>query len=145
MVQSTQIRAELNLLGSNEGTNQIMETRNSRFINCTVIDALSTEPRELHIAVENGEIAEVSGSAFPDNSDIQTIDLGDACLAPGLIDGHTHLSLAGDGRPYVEMFAETDWPFRIAGVVDDFDPKLYVKPRKSLKLMCREIQFGFGF
>ena len=36
------------------------------------------------------------------------IDLGDdACLALGLIDGHTHLSLAGDGRPYVEMFCAT--------------------------------------
>ena len=47
-----------------------MENRNSRFANCTVIDALSTEPREVHIAVENGEIAEVSGSAFSHNSDI---------------------------------------------------------------------------
>ena len=27
--------------------------------------------------------------------DAQLINLGDACLAPGLIDGHTHLSLAG--------------------------------------------------
>ena len=89
MVQSTQIRAELNLLGSNEGTNQIMETRNSRFINCTVIDALSTEPREVHIAVENGEIAEVSGSAFPDNSDIQNIDLKNKYLL--LPDRNLHL------------------------------------------------------
>ena len=26
----------------------------------------------------------------------------------------------------------------------DFDPKLYVRPRKSLKVMAREIQFGFA-
>ena len=26
----------------------------------------------------------------------------------------------------------------------DFDPKQYVKPRKSLKVMCREIQMGFA-
>ena len=36
------------------------------------------------------------------------IDLGTACITPGLIDGHTHLSLAGDGRTYVEMFADSD-------------------------------------
>lgn len=29
----------------------------------------------------------------------QTVDLGTACLAPGLIDGHTHLSLADNRRP----------------------------------------------
>ena len=73
-----------------------MENRNSRFVNCTVIDALSTEPREVHIAVENGEIAEVSGSAFSHNSDIQTIDLRNKYLLPGLWDVHTHI---GRGIP----------------------------------------------
>ena len=38
----------------------------------------------------------------------ETVDLGDATLTPGLIDGHTHLSLAGDGRDYTQMFSETD-------------------------------------
>ena len=38
----------------------------------------------------------------------ETVDLGDATLTPGLIDGHTHLSLAGDGRDYAQMFSETD-------------------------------------
>lgn len=28
--------------------------------------------------------------------------------------------------------------------VPDFDPKLYVRPRKSLKVMCRDIQLGFA-
>ena len=40
--------------------------------------------------------------------DIDVIDLGSACLTPGLIDGHTHLSLSGDGRSYVEMFSDAD-------------------------------------
>ncbi len=39
-------------------------------------------------------------------------------------------------------FVDTDFPFRIAGDVNDFDPKQYVKPRKALKVMCRPIQFG---
>lgn len=43
-----------------------------------------------------------------------------------------------------ELFQGTSWPFRIGGIIEDYDPKLYVKPRKSMKLMCREIQFGFG-
>ena len=31
---------------------------------------------------------------------------------------------------------------RIAAEVKDFDPKQYITPRKSLKVMCREIQLG---
>jgi imidazolonepropionase-like amidohydrolase len=33
-------------------------------------------------------------------ADIRVMDLGSACVTPGLIDGHTHRSLAGDGRNY---------------------------------------------
>ena len=43
-----------------------------------------------------------------------------------------------------EVYADTKWPFRIGGIVEDFEPKQHIKPRKSMKLMCREIQFGFG-
>ena len=46
------------------------------------------------------------------------IDLGDCCLAPGLIDGHTHLSLAGDGRSYVEMFSESDEMMTLSGAMN---------------------------
>ena len=35
-------------------------------------------------------------------------------------------------------------PPGIAAEVRDFEPKLYVKPRKSLKVMSREIQFAFA-
>jgi hypothetical protein len=34
-------------------------------------------------------------------------------------------------------------PLRFAATVDaTFDPRQYIKPRKSLKVMCREIQLG---
>lgn len=36
------------------------------------------------------------------------VDLGGACLLPGLIDGHTHSSLPGDGRPYAAQIAISD-------------------------------------
>lgn len=41
-------------------------------------------------------------------------------------------------------FNGTDWCFRIAAELKDFDPKQYVKPRKSLKVMCREIQMAYA-
>jgi len=50
--------------------------------------------------------------------DIAVIDLGDACLAPGLIDSHTHLSLAGDGRPYAAMVSESDELMALIGAMN---------------------------
>ena len=40
--------------------------------------------------------------------------------------------------------ASTDLPLRIGAAIKEFDPKLYVKPRKALKVMSREIQTGFS-
>nr|MCS5648020.1 hypothetical protein [Dehalococcoidia bacterium] len=68
-----------------------MEDTNSRYINCTLIDALSLEPRDVHITVENGEIVEVSETALSHNSDILTVDLRNKYLLPGLWDVHTHI------------------------------------------------------
>ncbi len=42
----------------------------------------------------------------------------------------------------LERFDDTGLPRLWAGEVRDFDPKLYVKPRKSLKVMSRDMQFG---
>jgi 3-oxoacyl-[acyl-carrier-protein] synthase II len=39
--------------------------------------------------------------------------------------------------------ADPNGPTPIGGVVADFDPKQYVRPRKSLKVMNRDIQLGF--
>ena len=56
--------------------------------------------------IRDGRIAavgprqEVTAQAPPDTT---VIDLGDACLTPGLIDGHTHLMLAGDGLSLIHI------------------------------------------
>lgn len=44
-------------------------------------------------------------------------------------------------RPGFESVAS---PLAIAAPIQDFDGKKYVKPRKSIKVMCRQIQFGFA-
>jgi 3-oxoacyl-[acyl-carrier-protein] synthase II len=41
-------------------------------------------------------------------------------------------------------FNREPFPVRMGGQVRDFDAKLYVTPRKSLKVMSREIQLGFA-
>lgn len=51
---------------------------------------------------------------LPPNTEI--IDLGNVCLAPGLIDSHTHVTLSGDSRTYEEMFSETDEMMALTGV-----------------------------
>ncbi len=42
----------------------------------------------------------------------------------------------------IESFDASDMPVRIGGEVRNFDPKHYVRPRKSLKLMARDAQFA---
>ncbi len=38
--------------------------------------------------------------------------------------------------------AEEDLGLAAFSLVDDFDPKLYIQPRKNIKLMCREVAMG---
>ena len=85
-------------------------------------DGLSSSSKKDHsVLVGEGRIVavgprtEVEVQAPPQ---VPVVDLGDACLAPGLIDGHTHLSLAGDGRSYVELFAESDEIMVLAGAMN---------------------------
>jgi len=46
-------------------------------------------------------------------------------------------------RPY-SILRGTEMPVRFGGEITDFDAKQYVTPRKSLKVMSREIQLGFA-
>ncbi len=70
------------------------------------------------VLIKDGRIDEVGDRGFIKAPADHTIDLGDVCLAPGLIDGHTHTSLAGDGRSYAEMFGETDEMMVLTGAMN---------------------------
>jgi 3-oxoacyl-[acyl-carrier-protein] synthase II len=48
------------------------------------------------------------------------------------------------GVRLVSRFDTSAFPVHFGAEVVDFDPKAYVRPRKSLKVMSREIQYGFA-
>lgn len=55
-----------------------------------------------------------------------------------------HLASGTSGITAIEDFAKAGWVAPYGGQVLDFDAKQYVKPRKSLKVMAREIQMAFA-
>ena len=44
----------------------------------------------------------------------------------------------------ITQFNANSLPVQFGGEVSNFNPKLYVKPRKSIKVMGREVQLGFA-
>ncbi len=56
----------------------------------------------------------------------------------------TSLVEGRSGIRRLDSFDSQAIPSPIGGVVSDFDPKQYVRPRKSLKVMSRDIQLGFA-
>ena len=54
------------------------------------------------------------------------------------------MQAGGSGIRPIESFDTSALEVRFGGQITDFDPKLYVRPRKSLKVMSREIQMGFA-
>lgn len=56
----------------------------------------------------------------------------------------TALDTGQSGVSEFPNLAAADLPFRHAGMIKGFDAKLYVQPRKTIKLMCSEIQAGFS-
>jgi 3-oxoacyl-[acyl-carrier-protein] synthase II len=56
-----------------------------------------------------------------------------------------HALRAGNsGVKTIPAFAEAGMPIPFGGWIEDFDGKQYVTPRKTLKVMCREIQTAFA-
>ena len=68
---------------------------------------------------------------------VSPIGIGKAAFADALAAGR-------GGIRRLDLFEDAELPNPIGGEVVDFDAKLYVRPRKSLKVMSRDIQFGFA-
>ncbi len=56
----------------------------------------------------------------------------------------TSLCEGRSGVRRLDLFGKSDLPVPLGAEVLDFDPKQYVRPRKSLKVMSRDIQLGFA-
>ncbi len=54
------------------------------------------------------------------------------------------LATGSSGVRRLELFDSEEFPIRVGAEVIDFDPKQYVTPRKSLKVMSRQIQMAFA-
>ena len=54
------------------------------------------------------------------------------------------LASSTSGIRTIDLFDSSSLSVRFGGQIPDFDPKLYVRPRKSLKVMSRQIQLGFA-
>ena len=87
-----------------------------------VIDGSDGESRAGQAVLLNGGTIQATGAVEAVRKecphDTVDVDLTGATLCPGLIDGHTHLSLAGDGRNYDEMFSETDEMMVMTGAMN---------------------------
>jgi len=68
---------------------------------------------------------------------VSPIGIGREAFAASLAAGRS-------GIRRLNLLVQSDLPDPIGAEVRDFDPKLYVRPRKSLKVMSRDIQFGFA-
>ncbi|MCG9128131.1 amidohydrolase family protein [Candidatus Poribacteria bacterium] len=88
----------------------------------SLIDGITTSIQSNQaIVISDGRIVRVGhqeaiSKEIPSNTEI--IDLGDLCIIPGLIDGHTHLSLSGNGSNYVEMFSDSDEMMVLIGAMN---------------------------
>ena len=66
---------------------------------------------------------------------VSPVGVGIEAFAESLAQGRS-------GVRMIQSFDPAPLPVRIAGEVVDFEPKAYVRPRKSLKVMSRDMQFA---
>ncbi len=68
---------------------------------------------------------------------VTPIGIGNQAVWESLCQGRT-------GIARLREYEAPGYPVQFGGEIKDFDGKRYVKPRKALKVMCREIQTGFA-
>jgi len=80
---------------------------------------------------------------MPNPSDILITGLGVVSPIGTGIDQYWQSLAAGrSGITWREGFENVQSPVAVGGLVTDFDGRMHIKPRKAMKVMCREIQFG---
>jgi len=68
---------------------------------------------------------------------VSPIGTGKQAFAAGLAEGRSAIR-------WLRWFEDSELAVPVGAEVADFDPKAYVRPRKSLKVMSRDIQFAFA-
>ena len=68
---------------------------------------------------------------------VSPIGIGLEAFAEGLAAGRSAVRR-------LDLFQADDLPIPLGAVVECFDPKQFVRPRKSLKVMSRDIQLAFA-
>ena len=68
---------------------------------------------------------------------VSPIGVGKEAFAASLLAGRS-------GIRRLPLFDDRELPVPIGAEVTEFDPKLYVRPRKSLKVMSKDIQYAFA-
>ncbi len=82
---------------------------------------------------------------MPQPREVVITGLGVVCpIGIGTAAYWTALENGQSGIDWLPEMRGVDSPFRYASRIKDFDPKLYVQPRKTIKVMCHEIQAAFA-
>ncbi len=77
--------------------------------------------------------------------DVVITGLGVVCpLGVGVEAFWSALKAGASGIDWLAEARDQDFPFRYAARIRDFDPKQYVQPRKTIKVMCQEIQTAYA-
>src|SRR5689334_21259618 len=82
---------------------------------------------------------------MPQPREVVITGLGVVCpIGVGVEAYWSSLASGKSGIGWLEELRGVSSPFRFAARVKDFDPKQYVQPRKTIKVMCSEIQTAFA-
>jgi len=82
---------------------------------------------------------------MPPSREVVITGLGVVCpLGVGCAAYWAALEAGQSGVDWMSEMRGVDSPFRYAARIKSFDPKQYVQPRKTIKVMCQEIQTAYA-
>ena len=82
---------------------------------------------------------------MPQSREVVITGLGVVCpIGVGVESYWSSLTAGESGVGWLEEMRGVESPFRFAARIKDFDAKQYVQPRKTIKVMCPEIQIAFA-